>query len=67
MTRLTIMFVFAAALSGCVTTSPLTQATIVQMALTGSSPARPLSAPQNPAQCIHDEGYSRWTDCGSEM
>jgi hypothetical protein len=58
--------VFAAALSGCVT-SPLTPGTIVQVAPTQGVPARPASAPQNPGQCIHDEGYGRWTDCGSEM
>jgi len=63
---LTIVFVFAAVLSGCVT-SPLTPATIVQMAPAGRSPARPPSAPQDPGKCIHDEGYGRWTDCGSEM
>jgi hypothetical protein len=56
----------AIGLAGCVT-SPLRPATVVQMAPAGSQPARPPSAPQNPMQCIHDEGYGRWTDCGNEM
>jgi hypothetical protein len=54
------------ALAGCVT-APLKPATIVQMAPEGSLPPRPASAPQDPTKCIHDEGYGRWTDCGSEM
>jgi hypothetical protein len=37
------------------------------MAPEGSVPARPSTAPQDPGKCIHDEGYGRWTDCGSEM
>jgi hypothetical protein len=56
----------ATGLAGCVS-SPLKPATIVQTAPPGSVPARPPSAPQNPMQCIHDEGYGRWTDCGTEM
>jgi hypothetical protein len=65
-TKAIMICVCAAALSGCVT-SPLTPGTIVQVAPAQGVPPRPASAPQNPAQCIHDEGYGRWTDCGSEM
>jgi hypothetical protein len=61
-----IVLALAIGLAGCVT-SPLKPATIVQTAPPGSLPARPPSAPQNPMQCIHDEGYGRWTDCGTEM
>jgi ABC-type uncharacterized transport system auxiliary subunit len=66
-TRLIAILALTAALAGCVT-SPLTPATIVQSApAAGGYPARPASAPQSQMQCIHDEGYGRWTDCGSEM
>jgi hypothetical protein len=61
-----IVLGLALALAGCVT-SPLKPAAIVQTAPEGSVPARPPSAPQDPGKCIHDEGYGRWTDCGSEM
>jgi hypothetical protein len=64
-TRLIAILALAAGLAGCVS-SPLTPATIVQMAPPGGVPARPPSAPQDPGKCIHDEGYGRWTDCGSE-
>jgi hypothetical protein len=64
-TRLITIMVLAAGLAGCVS-SPIRPAQIVQMAPPGGVPARPPSAPQDPAQCIHDEGYGRWTDCGSE-
>ncbi len=67
MTRLIAIGVLSLTLSGCVT-SPLTPAPIVQT--TSSSalrPPRPATAPQSETQCIHDEGYGRWTDCGSEM
>src|SRR4051812_43658249 len=61
-----IVLAMAFALAGCVS-SPLKPAAIVQTAPQGAVPARPLSAPQDPGKCIHDEGYGRWTDCGSEM
>jgi hypothetical protein len=57
--------VFAATLAGCVS-SPLSPAPSVAVAPNGGVPARPASAPQDPGKCIHDEGYGRWTDCGSE-
>ena len=67
MIRLIAVMALAASLAGCVT-SPLAPAAIVQSApAAGGYPARPPSAPQDPGKCIHDEGYGRWTDCGSEM
>src|SRR5258708_28320052 len=65
-TRLIAIMALAAGLAGCVS-SPLTPAPIVQMAPPGGVPARPASAPQDRGKCIHDEGYGRWTDCGSEI
>jgi hypothetical protein len=64
-TRLIAVFVLACGLSGCAG-SGIQPAQIVQMAPAGGVPARPPSAPQDPGKCIHDEGYGRWTDCGSE-
>jgi len=65
-TKLIAIMALGASLAGCVS-SPLTPAPIVQMAPPGGVPARPASAPQDPGKCIHDEGYGRWTDCGSEV
>jgi hypothetical protein len=66
LTTIVTITALAAGLAGCAS-SPLRPAQIVQTAPPGGAPARPPSAPQDPAQCIHDEGYGRWTDCGSEM
>jgi hypothetical protein len=66
MIKLIAIAVLGASLAGCVT-SPLTPAPIFRMSSPGGVPARPASEPQDPGKCIHDEGYSRWTDCGSEM
>jgi hypothetical protein len=63
--RLIAIFALAASLEGC-SASAFHAAPVVQMAPAGGVPARPASAPQDPGKCIHDEGYGRWTDCGSE-
>jgi hypothetical protein len=66
-TRLIAILTLAAGLAGCVS-APLAPAPVVRMApAAGGVPPRPASAPQDPGKCIHDEGYGRWTDCGSEI
>jgi hypothetical protein len=66
--RLIAIAALAATLGGCVT-SPLAQKPAAQTdtSLAAGHVGMPPSAPRNPNHCIHDEGYGRWTDCGSEM
>ena len=66
MIRLIAIAALVAGLAGCVTTAPSPSATVEPSPAAGHV-GMPPSAPRNPNACIHDEGYGRWTDCGSEM
>jgi hypothetical protein len=66
--RLIAIVTLSAGLAGCVTSgSSQTSAGWTDKSLAGGHVNMPPSAPRNPNACIHDEGYGRWTDCGSEM
>jgi len=64
--RLMTVALLCASLAACVTSASAPTLTGSDPALAAGHANMPPSAPRNPNGCIHDEGYGRWTDCGSE-
>ncbi len=65
MTRLIAVFAMAAGLAAC-SSSPFTQRPAAQVApASTTSPYAQPGIPQSQYECVTDEGYGRFTPCGT--